>query len=1009
MKKTLLLFFLIIFLNPFISNGKENKKNILIISSYHKGFSFTDRIITGIETYFKREASFTTSVYVEYLDFLRVPQTKLQKKNLIQFLKNRYENIKFDALITVDPEAFLFINEYEKYFVKTSKKFYCGITQEIVNSIKNINEYLGLTVDYDFKRNFELANHLLPNRNNYYILLDSSLLGNSIFNQIKKIENYFKDKKFIFIRDLSFNELLNTLKSDENNSVIFPFIYTRDKYDNLYQLEDIISLLSNRIKSPIIGFIDVQANRGILCGYLYMGYRQGQLLGKLIDEYLNYNRINDSILSVRIQYTNVFSYPKLEEYNIPITKLPLNAIIMDKPPNYYQKYLKVLLPYLILIFSLIVFVIILFWGYNKLKKVTKNLKNSEELYRLLVSNIKDVIFRFELYPTTHYTFISPSVYDLIGIKPEEVYNNPKIFFKHLSEEYHLFFKNLLSGNIIFDNTYEIKWKLPENKIIWTEVKYIPIYDNNNKLIAIEGISRDITKRKNYFEELRLSQERLKLVLQSNKDGIWDWDIPSGKITVDDRWIEIIEYNRDEIQPTFDFWKDSLHNDDKEATLQILNNHLSGNNEYYEAEFRMKTKSNRYKWILSRGKVVERNSDGTPIRMTGTHTDITEKKKNELELLKIKKLESLGTLAGGIAHDFNNILTAILGNVSLAKLLLKSNKDIEKVYNLINSSENATLRAKELTQKLLAFSKGGKPIKIKTNIKEILNETIQLIDEPLIKFDVKFISNPWALEADPSQIKQTLHSIIINAIESMNNIGLIKISIRNYKVNRNIEKNPYLQKEHYIKIEIKDEGCGINRENLEKVFDPYFTTKPRAGGLGLSVANAIIQNHEGYLTLSSIPQKGTTVTIYLPALVTEAKENPKNTKIISNISIDKAKILVMDDDEYIRDLLFEALSNLGYSIELAIDGNEAINKYVESLNMGSPFDLVILDLTIPGGKGGKETIKELLSIDPEVKAIVSSGYSNDPILSSYYDYGFKGIIKKPYDINTLENTIKNVLS
>lgn len=136
MKKTLLLFSLIIFLNPFISNGKENKKNILIISSYHKGFSFTDRIITGIETYFKREASFTTSVYVEYLDFLRVPQTKLQKKNLIQFLKNRYENIKFDALITVDPEAFLFINEYEKYFVKTSKKFYCGITQEIVNSKK---------------------------------------------------------------------------------------------------------------------------------------------------------------------------------------------------------------------------------------------------------------------------------------------------------------------------------------------------------------------------------------------------------------------------------------------------------------------------------------------------------------------------------------------------------------------------------------------------------------------------------------------------------------------------------------------------------------------------------------------------------------------------------------------------------------------------------------------------------------------------------------------------------
>jgi len=388
-------------------------------------------------------------------------------------------------------------------------------------------------------------------------------------------------------------------------------------------------------------------------------------------------------------------------------------------------------------------------------------------------------------------------------------------------------------------------------------------------------------------------------------------------------------------------------------------------------------------------------------------DNTKRKKMESELQKAQKLESIGTLAGGIAHDFNNLLTGIIGNLSLAKMYTKTE---DQIFSILTEAEKASCQAKRLTQEFLVFSKGGELIKKDVSVLRILKDIAELSlsgSKSICKLSLPDDLR-WA-EIDEGQMIQAMNNLISNAEQSMPGGGIITLSAENLtKTNDTmLLKDALLLKgRKFVKITIKDEGGGIPEEYLDKIFDPYFTTKQKGSGLGLAITYNIIKKHGGYITVESTLGDGTIFTIYLPALEKQVFTVKKIKQ--EKFALGKGKILFMDDQKIIRDMIKHMLIHLGYEVEFAKDGAEALELYEKAKESGQSFDGAILDLTVPGGMGGKETIKKLLEIDPKAKAIVSSGYFNDPIMSNYKQHGFKGVVAKPYQINELDETLCNML-
>jgi two-component system cell cycle sensor histidine kinase/response regulator CckA len=395
-------------------------------------------------------------------------------------------------------------------------------------------------------------------------------------------------------------------------------------------------------------------------------------------------------------------------------------------------------------------------------------------------------------------------------------------------------------------------------------------------------------------------------------------------------------------------------------------------------------------------------DSKTIGLRGIAVDITESKRMTEELLKIQKLDSISLLAGGIAHDFNNILTSILGSVSLVKEL----KDPQVIENMLVNAENACEKAKGLTQQLLTFSKGGLPVKELTYLSKILKDAVLFASSGAnTRCAFSIPDDLWWAEIDEVQINQVISNIVINANQAMPNGGVIEISAENV-VLEYLKHNLPLVEGNYIKVSITDHGIGIPNDIIPKIFDPFFTTKSKGNGLGLATCYSIINKHGGYINVDSQIGIGTTFSFYLQASLN--KGLVKDTQEQHRFSSSNGRILVMDDDENIRQICFHMLSQLGYDVVTTSDGTEAIEMYKKAKDGNQPFDIVIMDLVVQDGMGGKEAIRRLREFDPKVKAIVSSGYSNDEVMSQFHKFGFKDAISKPYRMREISKILEKVL-
>lgn len=420
----------------------------------------------------------------------------------------------------------------------------------------------------------------------------------------------------------------------------------------------------------------------------------------------------------------------------------------------------------------------------------------------------------------------------------------------------------------------------------------------------------------------------------------------------------------------------------------------------DREYRIVRRDGEHRWIREYVQNVCDSAD-RPIAVQGTLYDVTESKKMREEMLRIQKLESIGVLAGGIAHDFNNLLTSILGNISLAKLYSEPDN---RVHDVLSEAEKASERARDLTRQLLTFSRGGTPVKKGTEIQKLVRDSVDFaLRGTKVKSEFQIAEDVHTVSGDAGQLYQVFHNLAINAEQAMRQGGLLRVSVTNVK----IDKSGVLPLEpgDYVLITFQDQGEGIPPKHLPRIFEPYFSTKKTGSGLGLAIVYSIVRKHEGTISVESQVGEGATFMVYLPA---GGKAIAAEKKVEGQPSRGAGRILVMDDEESVRNVAGALLNHLGYQVEVAADGLEALHRYESAKKSGRSFDAVIMDLTVPGGMGGTEAVAHLIEFDPDARVIVSSGYANDPILAAYQDYGFSGVIAKPYQVAELAAVLKKVL-
>lgn len=621
------------------------------------------------------------------------------------------------------------------------------------------------------------------------------------------------------------------------------------------------------------------------------------------------------------------------------------------------------------------FVIVL----NNISKA-KKIEEAHDFYLKLLNDFPTFIWRTDKIGKINY--INSRLKEFIGLsnEPKEV---EAIICFHPSDQDRMVIElnNLLKSKQPFEMEFRVRRY--DGEYVWLLNIGRPYKDINGNFAGYINLSYDISDRKFAIDNLRRSEEEYRLLIDHSPDTI---------LIHDGETIIFANSRASRLFGNQNVIGSSIYSLIHPESLLTVKERIRQSVENGKVAKLMELKI-----IRPDGVSVDVEVVSIPVTYQGKRRvqtifrDITGRKQQEQEIMRNSKLESLGLLAGGIAHDFNNILTIILGNVSLARYVGKFD---DKTSSMLEEIEKASLQARGLTNQLLTFSRGGAPQKRVVNISHLLKEAVNFaLSGSNIRAELNIPENLWAVSVDENQINQVINNIVINAKEAMPEGGTLNVSAQNISDLRKQTK--------CVQILFSDEGIGIPSEIILQVFDPYFTTKNNGSGLGLTTTYSIIKKHSGNISVESTLGKGTTIKIILPT--SEFSEH-HHIKEADHYSLGVGRILIMDDEANIRDILGKMLSQLGYSSDFASEGAEMLTKYKDNLIAEKPYKAVIMDLTIPGGMGGKQAIKELLSLDPKAYVIVSSGYSDDPVISQYKDFGFKGHIAKPYSLKELSNVL-----
>lgn len=617
------------------------------------------------------------------------------------------------------------------------------------------------------------------------------------------------------------------------------------------------------------------------------------------------------------------------------------------------------------------------------------------LFSALLDNIPNPVYCQDIHG--FYLGYNKAFEDLFGQWPHESYVGKTVFELPINLEeavtWHKADLELFrsAGEQIHENTLTFQ----DSSVRYITIRKNTFYQSDGSTGGIVGFISDVTESRSTEDGLKESEVRFKDLSEASLETIIF--IENGIITdVNHKMYEMFGFNDGEIigRDVIDFIAPdarSLWNERSD----------SGNEEKYETTGLKKDGTIFPIQVYPR----ELHIKGKRVRISVVR-DLTEQKNMEEEVMRSKNLQSVGTLAGGIAHDFNNLLMAIIGNIALAKIHAPKGG---KTVDYLSEAERMVFMGKDLTHQLLTFSHNVDTVKKITDIGPLIKETTEkLLQGSLIKLNYIIPNDLLLVEVDEDQIKQVIRNIITNAKEAMSAEGALHIICENVDITPQHKLQSGM--EEYVRILIQDEGVGISEENLPKIFDPYFTTKDMGSqkgvGLGLAICYSIIKKHNGYILVDSVPGKGTTFQIFLPAYKQQVTDTSVERKLTKT---GRGKVLVVDDEKMVLKIADKLLLHMDYEVTTTQTGEEAVWLYRQAMESGKPFNAVILDLSMESGMSGTEVMDELIAIDPDVKAIISSGYLRDPVIMNFEDYGFAGILTKPYDPKELDKKLQNIIN
>jgi signal transduction histidine kinase/CheY-like chemotaxis protein/ABC-type uncharacterized transport system substrate-binding protein len=894
----------------------EDRKNVLLLNSYHHGFAWTDDITRGIITALKPVRG-ETRIYIEYMNTKWVKHDRYFEE-FSRLLRMKYSNTRFDLILCSDTDAFDFLVVRRDELFGRVPTVFCGVNNFRPEDLRGRRLFTGVSETADPRETFELALKLFPRTKRFLVINDSGIAGKKVREEIDRLLPKYRGKvEFIFENKTDLEDIVRDVSALPGDSLVFYTFFYGDPTSKYYENTECISRISKSSKVPVFGAWDFNLGHGILGGKLISGYDQGLAAGSMGLRILRGEPVARLPVVYETPLRFMFDYRQMQKFNLEGKNLPRDSVVLNEPDPFHKVRKEVVWAAFAAIAGLGFIVFILVLNVDRRRKAERLLKISHEgLEKRVEERTRDLT--------------------------------------------------------------ELNQRISEVNLRLAEMN--------------EELSEDIKRRLRAEDELDRSRKILNKILEANPDVL----------IVFDREMRTVHSNCGAM-PEDITEEMGLRRGEGPETLCAAPGIISDSSTVMDV-FRTGKPFQAERFNERTGcleiRAVPVFDDNGQVFMVAVHIrDVTARKKMEQEILKAQKLESLGVLAGGIAHDFNNLLTGIMGNISLAKMYAEPES---KAHVRLDEAEKGCDRASALTKRLLTFSKGGAPVRKSTSISKVLTDSAGFVLRGAgIKVGFSLPDNLWNVDIDEGLMSQVAGNLFRNADEAMPDGGAISVTGENIEV---IESDSLpLVKGRYIRVSISDQGSGISKADLPFIFDPYFTTKEKGSGLGLATVYSIMKQHQGHLSVETAAGAGTVFHLYLPASFQPAGMEGGREESPAPGPLPK-RLLVMDDEEMIREIAREILTHLGHDVDVCRDGESALALYRDARRQGRPYAAVIMDLTIPGRMGGKDLMSEILKIDPRAKGIVSTGYSDDPILASFRDYGFCAFVAKPYTPAELKDAL-----
>ena len=975
-------------------------RRVLVVSSYHAGFEWSDEILSAI----RRDlvaSGLPVELSVEYLDAKRGSLEAIEPL-VVELMAAKYGHSRFDAMICEDNAALELMLEYRDELFPDVPIVFCGVNGFSPELVSGQESVTGVVEDVNVRGTVELAMQLLPSTNTMAVISDTT--GTSRLNlQRVRTEAGELGVELIELAELDRATLRARLRElPPNTALLYLDFYRTPAGEQLTLDEGLHEVMSSRPDLQVFSLWEDKIHRGVLGGVVTTAAGQGEHAATKVIRILEGEKASAIPIDTTSPWSTIVNYPVLRRFGIDTARIPQDAMVRGRPPGFFERYGTVVVASLAVaviagvIISLLVVIIV------HRRRAEAALRSSESRFRAVVEAAPMAIMMVR---QEAYVYANPAATRLLGYDdPDDVVGLRVLDV--LAPEYHQEARSRIErldeGG---DNpSKELGLIRANGERRWTISTSVSVEVDGQPTAIV--VAQDVTERRQAERALQEANLRLQEAIAGGQVGLWDWDLAEDTVFYSTEWKQQLGFEDSEISSDFEEWRGRVHPDDLAATLESVQRMIEGRRQNDTVEFRMRHRDGTYRWILARASVVM-NDKGEPVRVLGSHLDITERVELEGQLRQAQKMEAIGRLAGGVAHDFNNMLAAILG---FTELSLRQVNPGERLHGYLQQIEQAASRSADLTRQLLAFSRQQtvrpEVLDLNATVEPMLDMLHRLIGEN-VALEWRPAPSVWPVRIDPSQVDQVLANLCLNARDAIDGAGRIMISTANVCLDgEDCKESDDLLPGEYVEIAVADSGCGMNAETLSHVFEPFFTTKGlgQGTGLGLATIYGIATQNNGAVTVESAVGEGSTFRIFLPRHVGDDRvvhAGPDGDRITSDGS---GTILVVEDEPLLLDICRESLELLGYHVLVAQTPGEALERVKEQ---GHEIALLLTDVVMPESTGG-ELFARINADFPQIKVLYMSGYPDDQL----EPYGVLSeatqFIQKPFSTEELSRKIHSIL-